>query len=286
MAQFTNQAQLSYGNVVASSNVAVGEILEVLTVTKTAVVDSYSAGERVTYIISIVNSGATALTNLTISDNLGAYDFGTGTLVPLDYVDGSVKYYIDGALQPAPAVTGTSPLVITGINVSAGGNTVIAYEATANSFAPLGQDGTVTNTATVSGNGITPVEATEIIYANLAPDISITKSISPVPVSPNGIVTYTFIIENSGNTPLVATDNAIITDTFDPALTDISVTFNGTPWQEGVDYTYNEATGEFASIAGEITVDAATYSQSPSGVWSTIPGTSTIVVTGNIGSIG
>ena len=286
MAQFTNQAQLSYGNVVASSNVAVGEILEVLTVTKTAVVDSYSAGERVTYIISIVNSGATALTNLTISDNLGAYDFGTGTLVPLDYVDGSVKYYIDGALQPAPAVTGTSPLVITGINVSAGGNTVIAYEATANSFAPLGQDGTVTNTATVSGNGITPVEATEIIYANLAPDISITKSISPVPVSPNGIVTYTFIIENSGNTPLVATDNAIITDTFDPALTGISVTFNGTPWQEGVDYTYNEATGEFASIAGEITVDAATYSQSPSGVWSTIPGTSTIVVTGNIGSIG
>ena len=286
MAQFTNQAQLSYGNVVASSNVAVGEILEVLTVTKTAVVDSYSAGERVTYIISIVNSGATALTNLTISDNLGAYDFGTGTLVPLDYVDGSVKYYIDGALQPAPAVTGTSPLVITGINVSAGGNTVIAYEATANSFAPLGQDGTVTNTATVSGNGITPVEATEIIYANLAPDISITKSISPVPVSPNGIVTYTFIIENSGNTPLVATDNAIITDTFDPALTGISVTFNGTPWQEGVDYTYNEATGEFASIAGEITVDAATYSQSQSGVWSTIPGTSTIVVTGNIGSIG
>ena len=282
MAQFTNQAQLSYGNVVASSNVAVGEILEVLTVTKTAVVDSYSAGERVTYIISIVNSGATALTNLTISDNLGAYDFGTGTLVPLDYVDGSVKYYIDGALQPAPAVTGTSPLVITGINVSAGGNTVIAYEATANSFAPLGQDGTVTNTATVSGNGITPVEATEIIYANLAPDISITKSISPVPVSPNGIVTYTFIIENSGNTPLVATDNAIITDTFDPALTGISVTFNGTPWQEGVDYTYNEATGEFASIAGEITVDAATYSQSPSGVWSTIPGTVVLTVTGTV----
>ena len=286
MAQFTNQAQLSYGNVVTSSNVAIGEILEAITVTKTAVVDSYSAGERVTYIISIVNSGATAITNLSVSDNLGEYDFGTGTLVPLDYVDGSVKYYIDGVLQPAPTVTGASPLVITGINVNAGGNTIIAYEATANSFAPLGQDGTVTNTATVSGSGITPIDATEVINANLAPDISITKSISPVPVSPNGIVTYTFVIENSGNTALVATDNAVITDIFDPELTGITVTFNGTPWQEGVNYTYNDLTGEFATVASEVTVDAATYTQSPSGAWSVAPGTSTLVVTGNIGSIG
>lgn len=37
MAIFTNQAQLRYGNAVANSNVAVGEILEVLAATKTAV---------------------------------------------------------------------------------------------------------------------------------------------------------------------------------------------------------------------------------------------------------
>ena len=30
MARFTNQAQLRYGNAVANSNIAVGEILEVL----------------------------------------------------------------------------------------------------------------------------------------------------------------------------------------------------------------------------------------------------------------
>lgn len=35
MAIFTNQAQLRYGNAVANSNVAVGEILEVLAATKT-----------------------------------------------------------------------------------------------------------------------------------------------------------------------------------------------------------------------------------------------------------
>lgn len=34
MARFTNQAQLRYGNNVANSNIAVGEILEVLSLRK------------------------------------------------------------------------------------------------------------------------------------------------------------------------------------------------------------------------------------------------------------
>ena len=43
MAIFTNQAQLRYGNAVANSNVAVGEILEVLAATKTDVCGRYRA---------------------------------------------------------------------------------------------------------------------------------------------------------------------------------------------------------------------------------------------------
>ena len=41
MAQFTNQAQLRYGNSVTNSNIAVGEILEVLSISKTAVKNTY-----------------------------------------------------------------------------------------------------------------------------------------------------------------------------------------------------------------------------------------------------
>ncbi len=286
MAQFTNQAQLSYGNVVTSSNIAVGEILEALTITKTAVRDTYSSGDSVTYIISIVNSGATPLTGITISDDLGAYEFEGGEVVPLSYVDGSVKYYIDGILQSAPNVNAGAPLVISGITINGSGNTTIAYEASITSFAPLGADGEITNTITASGNGITPIEASETISANASPSISITKSISPVPVSPNGLVSYTFIIENRGNTPLVATDNAVIRDIFDPILTNLTVTFNGTPWQEGINYTYNEATGEFVSVTSQIVVDGATYTQSPTtGEWTIVPGIATLVVTGNIGTI-
>lgn len=56
MARFTNQAQLRYGNAVTNSNIAVGEILEVLSATKTAVRNTYGQSDTVTYIVSIVNS--------------------------------------------------------------------------------------------------------------------------------------------------------------------------------------------------------------------------------------
>ena len=79
MAQFTNQATLSYNNAVINSNIAVGEILEVLSATKTAVGDSYSQNDNVTYVISIVNAGAAAFTGLSLTDDLGAYSF-TATL--------------------------------------------------------------------------------------------------------------------------------------------------------------------------------------------------------------
>ena len=96
-------------------------------------------------------------------------------------------------------------------------------------------------------------------------------------------VTYTFVIQNSGNQAVLATDNAVITDTFDPILTDLTVTFNGTPWTEGTQYTYDPVTGQFATLPGALTVPAATYTQDPvTGAYSATPGIATLVVTGTI----
>lgn len=165
MAIFTNQAQLRYGNAVANSNVAVGEILEVLAATKTAVRKTYGQNDRVTYVVSIVNSGNTAMTGLTVADDLGAYAFGTDTLVPLTYVADTVRYYSNGILQTTPAVTAGPPLSVSGISVPAGGNVTIVYEAETNAFAPLLAESEITNTVTVSGGGITPVTAKETVIA-------------------------------------------------------------------------------------------------------------------------
>jgi uncharacterized repeat protein (TIGR01451 family) len=141
MARFTNQAQLRYGRSIANSNIAVGEILEVLSAAKEAVRNTYRQNDTITYVISIVNAGTLAYTGLTITDNLGAYPYNTTTLVPLDYMEGTAKYYINGVLQPAPAVTAGPPLVINGITVPAGGNAVIVYEAEVNPYAPLAATG-------------------------------------------------------------------------------------------------------------------------------------------------
>lgn len=283
MARFTNQAQLRYGNSVANSNIAVGEILEVLSATKRAVKSSYSQNECITYIVSIVNSGTTAINGLTLSDNLGEYVFGTTTLVPLTYTAGTVNYYVNGVLQTTPAVTAGPPLTITGISIPAGGNATIIYEAEANEYAPLATNATITNSATIYGTGITPIIVQETINAVSTPLLTITKSVSPVPVTENGTLTYTFLIQNSGSSAADEATGITITDTFNPILSNLAVTYNGTALVEGTDYTYDETTGLFATTAGSITVPAGTFTQdATTGVWISNPGVGTLVITGTV----
>ena len=49
MATFTNQATLSYNGGSTNSNIITGEIIEVLTVSKTAVVDTYHTHRSVSH---------------------------------------------------------------------------------------------------------------------------------------------------------------------------------------------------------------------------------------------
>lgn len=284
MATFFNQATLTYNNTTTLSNVVTGEIVGVITAEKTAVSPNYTAGGDVTYVISIINSGSVPYTNLTVTDDLGTYQSGDLTLTPLTYKEGSVKYFVNGILQEAPAVASLSPLTFTGISVPAGGNAVIVYEADVNLFAPLGAEATITNTINITGGGLTnPVTANETIGTLIGPLLSITKELSPVSVPENGEITYTFTIRNTGNEEIVATDNAVITDIFDPVLDITSVNYNGTPWVEGVNYDYDEATGTFTTRVGQITVPAATFVQDPTtGEWTITPGVATILVVGTV----
>ena len=284
MAIFSNQATLTVNGNSTNSNIAYGELLDVLAVTKTAVEGTYTPGELVTYVVTLRNTGTTALTGLTVTDNLGGYDFNGTTVYPLTYEDGSATLFVDGVPQAAPAVTAGPPLVVTGITVPAGGDTVLVYQARANAFADPDAGSTIDNTVTVTGDGITtPVTATETVTAATASELTITKSITPTQVTDNDRVTYTFVIQNTGNEAVVATDNAVITDTFDPILTALAVTFDGAVWTQGVQYNYNETTGLFTTVPGQITVPAATYTQDPvTGAYSVTPGVATLVVTGTI----
>lgn len=283
MAIFTNQAILSYRNGTVSSNVVTGEIVEVLSATKNALLPTYSSGDTVTYVISLYNSGSTPLTGVTVSDDLGAYTFGATTLVPLTYVNGSVAYYLNGVLQAPPTVTSTgTELIIGDLAVPAGGYSLLVYEARVNDFAPLSTGGQIVNTATVTSGGES-VTAQETISVANEPLLAITKGVNPATVSENGQLTYTFTVQNFGNVDATAADDLVISDTFDPVLDPITVSYNGVLWTQGTEYTYNSVTGEFATVGGNITVPAATYSQNPdTGEWNVVPGTAVLVVTGTV----
>ena len=283
MATFYNQAVLSYNGNTTTSNITTGEIVQVLSATKTAVTEEYSSGDTITYVVNIINSGTTAFTGLTLTDNLGAYAFDALTLVPITYTAGSLRYFENGVLRPTPVITDESPLTVTGISVPAGGNTTLVYEVSTNGFAPLEAGSVITNQAVISGVNISPITAEETITVESAPSLTISKSLSPATVTENGRLTYTFVIQNTGNTAAVATDNLVVTDTFNPALSGITVTAGGETWAEGVNYTYNEATGLFATVAGQLTVPAATYTRDPAtGAVIVNPGVTVLTVTGTI----
>lgn len=284
MARFTNFATLSYTGGTTDSNTVTGELLEVLTAAKTAVVDTYTGRDTVTYVLSLVNSGSSALTGLTVTDDLGGYAFNGGTVYPLSYTAGSLRYYLNGVPQAtAPTVTAGPPLVITGITVPAGGNALLVYEAQITGYAPQGVEGTITNQAAVTGGGlVNSVTAEKTISTSPRAELSISKALSPTTVAENGQLTYTFVIENTGSLAAGAEDQVVLTDTFDPRLNALTVTFNGTAWTQGTQYTYDAATGVFTTTAGQITVPAAAYTQNTDGTWAVTPGTATLVVTGTV----
>ena len=155
MLTFTNQAALSYRNRVRYSNLTTGQITDALTVSKEALTAVYGPEDDLTYVVRLDNNGSAALTDLTLTDDLGGYGFNATTLYPLNYVESSLRYYVNGVKQPAPTVTPGAPLVVSGVAVPAGGNALLVYEAAVSDYAAPTQDGTITNTVTATGAALT-----------------------------------------------------------------------------------------------------------------------------------
>ncbi len=284
MATFTNQAAVSYNGITVNSNIVTGEITQALSITKDAVNASYRTGDTITYVIALRNTGNIAYTDLTLTDDLGAYTVNQNTVTPLSLNGEPVLYYINGVLQTTPTVTAGPPLAISGIRVPANGDAIIVYRVNANEYAPLGADGQIINNVAVTGGGLTEtLAATETVDANTASVLDITKALDPAVVNDNGEITYTFTIRNYGDEADAAA-NVTLTDTFNPILdAPLTVTLNDAPLNQPGGYTYTPATGLFSTVPGVITVPAATTTQDPvTGVWSTTPGVTTLKVVGTI----
>ena len=279
MPTFFNQASLSYNGRVTNSNVTEGEILSVGTVTKTAIINTYTRSSQVAYAVALTNTSGTPQ-SASVTDNLGAFTTDGETYVPLDYVEGTALLYINGVSVPVD-VTDSTPLTFRDFTIPAGGSALLIYAAEVNEYAPLAAGSEITNTVTAEvGCGTQTAEATVTVRDSVL--LTIAKAISPASVGACGEVTYTLVIQNSGNTAVVATDNVIVSDTFDPPLVNISVESDGEEWDEGVQYSYDEVTGEFRTLEGAITVPAATFTTADDGTVTVTPGVLVITITGNL----
>lgn len=283
MAKFTNYATLTYNGGSTDSNTVTGELVEILTANKTAIGADYTAKGTITYGLSLVNSGSVPLNGLTVTDQLGGYLFNAETVYPLAYVENSIRCYVNGVLQTTPIVETETPLVIRDITVPAGGNTILLYETAVTAYAPLGADATIVNQASITGAGLAdPLTAEATVAMERRADLNISKALCPTSVTENGSLTYTFVIENSGGLAATATDSVVLSDTFSPRLRSLVVTFDGTVWTEGEQYTYDPVTGVFSTVAGQITVPAAEYEQNANGIWTVEPGSVTLTVSGTV----
>ena len=287
MATIENFATVSYtsGGVTETkvSNLAEIGLNSAVTLTKSVLGETYGEDSVLTYILTVTNTSSSEITNVSIRDDLGTFTSGTLELTPLTYTPPALLL-VDGTDSSASLTTDSSVpggLTFSFPSLPAGATANIVYRATVNEFAPLELSSTITNTATLeSDSDCAEGTASETVTVAEAANVSVFKQMSPNPVVCGDLVTYTIRIYNYGNIPA---ENVQLTDNFDPAPTNITVSRDGT-LLAATDYTYENGLLTIpATDAQNIIVPAATFVRdAESGVVSVVPGMIEYVITGRI----
>ena len=287
MATIENFATVSYtsGGVLETkvSNLAEIGLESAVNFSKTTLGDTYSEDSVITYILSITNTSASAIANVSITDDLGSFVFGTMELTPLAYTAPALLL-IDGqdvSAQLTVDDTTAGSLVFGFPTLPAGATANIVYRATVNEYAPLDLNSAIVNTATLtSDSDCADGSASATVTAASAANVSVFKQMAPNPVVCGDVVTYTIRIYNYGN---IAAENVVLTDTFNPAPDTITVSKDGV-LLGGSEYSY--VSGTLTTPVGTgtpVSVPAATFTRdSETGILNVTPGVVEYVITGQI----
>lgn len=292
MAEITNKASLAYnsGTVTHSieSNTAKVVLQGPMVITKHSLESAYRIGDTLTYNILVSNTSDTALSGLTIKDDLGTYTYKEGVVVtPLTYLDIAQKY--ENEVNEG-SITGTIAADKHSVTFSVGAlaaktTVLIQYKVKTNEFAgaTVGTS-TIKNTATATATSIaTPVTAEHTLSVDSYAEMTIDKTMSPNPVVDGGILSYLFELRNYGT---IDATSVVLSDTFAPAPTISTggVLLNNTT-TDNYDYTGSVFTlpDPTAEPVVPITVPKATFEvNTTTGEIVRIPGITTVKVMGEI----
>ncbi len=290
-----NQASITYlsnGNSeTATSNIATTQIESNLEITITCLESSYQANDYLTYTITVKNIGSTTYTNPVINHNLGTYFYTPVGLIssisvsPLTYI-GPSQYYQNGLYlgNIIPVVSANNvQYSLSTIEPNTIINIIAKYQV--NDYAELEVGSSITAIASATATNLAEMISDQCTTPVAEyTDVTIIKHMCPNPIVEGADISYFFNLSNSGN---IEATNLVLTDTFDPAPPAIgSVTLNGSLLDSSL-YSYTAGTLTLPSTATTftITIPAAVFTQDSTGLVTTIPGTSEIVVVGTGGTI-
>ncbi|MBV8518369.1 MAG: ExeM/NucH family extracellular endonuclease [Acidobacteria bacterium] len=206
----SNTGDGSPGNESATTTTTVATSAD-LSVTKTDSPDPVTAGNNLTYTITVNNAGPSFAATVSLADTLPA---GT-TFVSLASPGGW------SCTNPAVGATGSISCTIASLGT---GDAVFTLVVNVGSSA----SGTLSNTATVTSATSDPntgnESATETTAVTGSADLSVTKTDSPDPVTAGTDLTYTITVNNAG--PSVAT-SASLSDTLPAGTTFVSLSSPG-----------------------------------------------------------
>ncbi len=165
-----------------------------------------SPGEQFTYIVTIVNDGDIAETNVTLADPIGQH---------LSLAGNPVRTTPPGlTVNSGNNATDTSVSVSAGTIAGGGGTVVVEFDVVVDNPLPAGVT-EVSNQATVDGDSITPLVSDDpgvtpgtddptVTDVDAAPEISVEKSDAILAdndgvVDPGGTIRYSIVIENNGD---------------------------------------------------------------------------------------
>lgn len=278
---FYNTATLTYAGNTIRSNTVSGTITEAIDGDKIPLSRTYRAGDEVSYLITLRNTADVAMTNVSMTDNLGEGTYGTETHIPMAVKPDTVNVLVNGTPVTDADITIAPILTVGGFDIPAGGSATVAYTAILNDYAPLTAGEEINNTVEVTADNLAaPISFGATITPVVGAVLAVEKNLMPTVIPEDGNLLYTFTIRNFGNAATTAADAVVLKDTFNPRITINDVYYNRTRWQEGTNYTYED--GEFTTLANQITVPAATITRGTDDTVQIEPGTVTIIIYGTV----